>query len=89
MTLREKCISVNEAATDISLRSKSIKTALIATIWTAKNAHFVARCHQKAWCLGRASASLCQQFSQHWEDAEILLLSIDKDSTTHFWLLLA
>jgi len=36
MTLNEKCISVSKAVTDISLRSKSTKTALIATIWTAK-----------------------------------------------------
>lgn len=41
MTLNEKCISVSKAVTDISLRSKSMKTAVIATIWTVRNAHFL------------------------------------------------
>lgn len=43
MTLNGKCISVSKAVTDVSFRSKSLKTALIATILTAKNAHCAAK----------------------------------------------
>lgn len=42
MTLNGKCISVSKAVTDVSFRSKSLKTALIATILTAKYAHCAA-----------------------------------------------
>lgn len=45
MTRDEKCISVSKAVTDVSFRSKSLETALIATLYTAKNAHFAAYCH--------------------------------------------
>lgn len=63
MTLNKKCIGVREAVTDISLRCKSMKTVLIATIWSGKKkktAYFAACRRQRAWRLG--SASLCQQF---------------------------
>lgn len=40
MTLHEKCISVSKAVTDMLLKSKSMKVALIATIWPDKNRTF-------------------------------------------------
>lgn len=88
MTFSEKCISVNQAVTDISLRSKSVKNSFDSYNLDSPKCTFCSMLSSKILVF-RASASLCQQFSQPCQLTEAELLHFPKDSTQHFWLLLA